>query len=62
LNTFFFFSFSSFYLLLGKSKGYGFVTFQDLSAAEKAKASPNLFFLGKTVRFSLCFFPFALNF
>jgi hypothetical protein len=33
----------------GKSKGYGFVTFQDLSAAEKAKASTNLFFLGKTM-------------
>jgi len=32
-----------------KSKGYGFVTFEDAESAEKVKQSPNLYFLGKTM-------------
>jgi RNA recognition motif-containing protein len=31
----------------GKSKGYGFVTFQDTESANKVKQSNNLYFLGK---------------
>jgi len=31
----------------GKSKGYGFVTFQDVETAEQVKQATNLYFLGK---------------
>lgn len=33
----------------GKSKGYGFVTFQDADAAERVKQTANFQFLGKNV-------------
>jgi len=33
----------------GKSKGYGFVTFQDAESANNVKQSTNLYFLGKTM-------------
>jgi RNA recognition motif-containing protein len=33
----------------GKSKGYGFVTFQEADTAERVKQTANFFFLGKNV-------------
>eukprot|EP01112_Ceratiomyxa_fruticulosa_P011775 TRINITY_DN3229_c0_g1_i1.p1 TRINITY_DN3229_c0_g1~~TRINITY_DN3229_c0_g1_i1.p1 ORF type:complete len:230 (+),score=58.83 TRINITY_DN3229_c0_g1_i1:222-911(+) len=35
--------------LTGKSKGYGFVTFQNEDSAKKVKEAANIFFLGKTM-------------
>lgn len=34
----------------GKSKGYGFVTFETAESANKVKNSQNLYFLGKMVK------------